>query len=176
VCSPLAGDHHDGGEDHEAAREREPQRARGDACKRDSRHLQPTMHRSRTRVKRSRPVQRPPPRLANVGTVGQTGSRPIVASTRRRPGDEARGTDVLRAFFVDRRAGERMKPGNRVDAAATGVKAPSLDAADNERLQVARHRVRRAHQYALVGLPLRHRRLAAQAETLCPSPTRGSPA
>jgi hypothetical protein len=95
------------------------------------------------------------------------------ASTRRRPGDEARGTDVLRAFFVDRRAGERMKPCNRVDAGATGMKAPSLDAADNERPQVARHRVRRVHQYALVGLPLRHRRLAPEAEQPYPPSTRG---
>jgi hypothetical protein len=56
------------------------------------------------------------------------------------------------------------------------VKAPSLDAADNERLQVARHRVRRAHQYALVGLPLRHRRLAPEAEQPYPPSTRGSSA
>lgn len=118
--------------------------------------------------------------LANVWAVVQTGCRPTPPRCGDRPGDEARGTSVLRAFFVDRRDSGRsklyVKPGNRVDEGRRAMEARCLDVAQSGRRQVDRPRVRRAHAYALVGLPLRHRRLAHMAETLCRPTTRGSSA
>src|SRR3954451_10035406 len=106
--------------------------------------------------------------LAPVRSMSHTGGRPsrddAVQAGRRGPWDAGRPA----GFFRSRARGESaLKPENLVDGARATGKARNLDAAHTERRQVD-FRVRRAHSTALVGLPLRRRRLAHKAELLSP--------
>ena len=74
VCSPLAGDHRDGDEDHEGAGEGEPQRARRDAGERSRRHLRLT-------VPGPCPACQTPGDLATVCSVEHTVGRPTALTS-----------------------------------------------------------------------------------------------
>ena len=126
-----------------------------------------TLHAGRGIVK-SLPCGRPPDRAHC--------RQACTATTRRGRATKPVGQlDVPWAFFVEQRGSQggaaRVKPENLVDGSPDTGKPGWLDAAHTGRRQVDRHRVRRAHPNALVGLRLRHSRLAHTAETLSqPSP------
>ena len=109
-------------------------------------------------------------RLAAVRLVPHTAVRPsrddAGEAGRRGPWDAGRPA----GFFRSGGGKRALKPENLVDGFPPTGEARSLDAAHTERRQVD-FRVRRAHSSALVGLPLRRRRLANKAELLSPRGT-----